>query len=122
MPSARPPARLPAFLGASPTLPALPPAPQMLGEIAACGLGPDQVEALWEAYQAAREEEEAMNQSDGGGGGKEKENQVGGCYALGAAGQVGVRVWGGGSYKGKLLAAVKPTGMSLADRCCWCWL
>ncbi len=58
---------------------------QLLRELEVCGLGPDRIDPLWEAYQAAREEEEAMNAAEGGPpgagsrqrGGEGKENQVG---------------------------------------------
>ncbi|KAL4443214.1 hypothetical protein ABPG75_010969 [Micractinium tetrahymenae] len=54
------------------------PAGQLLGELARCGLGPDNMDPLWEAYQAAREEKELMNAGDGGRGKQEgKENQGG---------------------------------------------
>ena len=60
---------------------------QILTELAACGLGADRVDALWEAYQAAREEEEALNQQQqqqqqAGGGLGGKENQVSGAGKL----------------------------------------
>ena len=60
--------------------PHLPPISQMMAELEACGLGPDTIDALWEAYQAAREEEEAMSDNDKGGasGDVNKENKVGG--------------------------------------------
>ncbi|PSC69785.1 Fanconi anemia group J-like protein [Micractinium conductrix] len=53
------------------------PARQMMAELEACGLGPDTIDALWEAYQAAREEEEAMSDNVKGGasGDVNKENK-----------------------------------------------
>lgn len=41
----------------------------MLQELVTLGLGPDRIEALWEAYTLAREEDEALATGDRGGGG-----------------------------------------------------
>lgn len=93
----------------------------MLGELSACGLGPDAVDALWEAYQLAREEEEAMGQAaaaGGGGplggssGGGNKENQQGGVswHSRRAGSPLGQ----GALHAG--LAAEVPCSSGLLDR------
>ncbi|KAL4419625.1 hypothetical protein ABPG77_008566 [Micractinium sp. CCAP 211/92] len=70
----------------------LPPG-QLLGELALCGLGPDNMDPLWEAYQLAREEEEQMNAGNGGGGREEgKENRGGDAPAVPPSDTPAVRV------------------------------
>jgi Fanconi anemia group J protein len=69
---------------------------QMMGELSSLGLGPEAVEPLWEAYQAAREEDEAMAQDagrpggsgggGGGGGGDGGPDGAGGADGGGAGG------------------------------------
>jgi Fanconi anemia group J protein len=86
---------------------------QMMGELSSLGLGPEAVEPLWEAYQAAREEDEAMAQDagrPGGGGGDGVPDGQGG--ADGAGGGAG----GGAAARPATAARVGAQALGTVSR------